>query len=478
MAGMREWLLREGINSNNVNGVREFGLVPEGVEREAILRGCLVALRGEGGGLCVESGFLQRVDKAVIKDLILDIAKHGVVGGEKELRWRSAIYAFRAIEMWVKANGGARRNTARGRGNQQLFLEVVGELDLLATPSKVLLDAVGRCKYVDAAWVEEIMERKCAAGDNAYELEYKVEKRYRIFGKYKIDFAENIAFHGDGPEQRMVIVGSPDEEIAFVVKVKTGKRLANVRFNTESDHPPTMRGVAFSRTGELYVSNFEACIIEVYDKKGKYKRDIGEHGRGPGQFNGPRGLAFTADDHLVVADARNNRVQVLRKDGLFLRSFGPPPSIPEHVLGARGWHPSEVAVGPDGSIAVLSGMRWCTEYEGYGRVHVFDTTGRMTMRIGKQGPGHGPGMFLNPTGLAVGGGGEIIVSDAERKTVKVFSREGELLQTIGEMGDSDVKWTYAPRHVVAERGGRIVVVDAPGFDIFDDGRKAEIVFLS
>jgi hypothetical protein len=65
---------------------------------------------------------------------------------------------------------------------------------------------------------------------------------------------------------------------------------------------------------------------------------------------------------------------------------------------------------------------------------------------------------MNPFGVAVGGGGEIIVSDSRRKDVQVFGREGGLLQIIGAGGDSDVAFDK-PCSVATDGEGRLFVCD-------------------
>jgi len=86
---------------------------------------------------------------------------------------------------------------------------------------------------------------------------------------------------------------------------------------------------------------------------------------------------------------------------------------------------------------------------------MFDREGRFVRSIGSNGGG--PGQFLFPNGVAVGGGGEIIVSDFARKDIQVFSREGELLQIIGAGGDSDVDLPSSASFC-ADADGRLTVL--------------------
>lgn len=56
------------------------------------------------------------------------------------------------------------------------------------------------------------------------------------------------------------------------------------------------------------------------------------------------------------------------------------------------------------------------------RVVVFDSTGRFVRTLGRRGGG--PGEFSAPQQMSVGRGGEVIVSDAGRRALVVFSRDG------------------------------------------------------
>ena len=47
-----------------------------------------------------------------------------------------------------------------------------------------------------------------------------------------------------------------------------------------------------------------------YSRDGKFIKEFGRHGRGPGEFMGPHGLAFDSTGRLFVADRSNNRIQI------------------------------------------------------------------------------------------------------------------------------------------------------------------------
>jgi DNA-binding beta-propeller fold protein YncE len=85
--------------------------------------------------------------------------------------------------------------------------------------------------------------------------------------------------------------------------------------------------------GDIYVAEGHGgdnARIIVFDRTGKYLREFGKKGSGPGEFDQPHGLAFDAKGRLFVADRSNNRVQILDKQGKFLeewRQFSRPSGV-------------------------------------------------------------------------------------------------------------------------------------------------------
>src|SRR5206468_3869235 len=67
-----------------------------------------------------------------------------------------------------------------------------------------------------------------------------------------------------------------------------------------------------------------------FTRDGKFIKEFGKHGRKPGEFMGPHGLAFDSKGRLFVADRSNNRVQVFDKEMNVVDSwtqFGRPSGI-------------------------------------------------------------------------------------------------------------------------------------------------------
>jgi len=75
--------------------------------------------------------------------------------------------------------------------------------------------------------------------------------------------------------------------------------------------------------GDIYVSDMYANKIFVFSPSGDFKFAWGSLGKGDGQFNQPRGIAFdqSSPQRLYVADANNVRVQVFSEAGQYLFQF-------------------------------------------------------------------------------------------------------------------------------------------------------------
>jgi DNA-binding beta-propeller fold protein YncE len=61
--------------------------------------------------------------------------------------------------------------------------------------------------------------------------------------------------------------------------------------------------------------------LSVFDRNGKFLRVIGRTGTGPGEFRTPHAIEFDSQGRLVVADRHNHRIQILTKDGKYIREL-------------------------------------------------------------------------------------------------------------------------------------------------------------
>jgi DNA-binding beta-propeller fold protein YncE len=82
--------------------------------------------------------------------------------------------------------------------------------------------------------------------------------------------------------------------------------------------------VATAPNGDIFVSEGHGAgnnRILKFDRTGKFLKEWGKPGSGPGEFQVPHALAIDSRQRLLVGDRGNNRVQVFDLDGKFIEEF-------------------------------------------------------------------------------------------------------------------------------------------------------------
>jgi hypothetical protein len=79
--------------------------------------------------------------------------------------------------------------------------------------------------------------------------------------------------------------------------------------------------VAFDRQDNLYVLDSGNYRVLVFDKGGKFQRQIGKQGNGPGELTFPTGMAVAPDGNIVVGDMGRGGYTVFRGDGTYVENI-------------------------------------------------------------------------------------------------------------------------------------------------------------
>ena len=82
--------------------------------------------------------------------------------------------------------------------------------------------------------------------------------------------------------------------------------------------------VITASNGDIFVSEGHGAgnnRVVKFDKTGKFIKEWGKLGTGPGEFDQPHALAFDSKGLLYVGDRNNNRVQVFEQDGKFVKEY-------------------------------------------------------------------------------------------------------------------------------------------------------------
>ncbi len=113
-----------------------------------------------------------------------------------------------------------------------------------------------------------------------------------------------------------VLKFSPDGKLLMTLGKPGGGREPDFFFQPDD--------VLVAPNGDIFVSEGHGAgnnRVLKFDKSGKFIKEWGKLGTGPGEFDQPHALAFDSRGRLFVGDRNNNRVQVFDQDGKFIQEF-------------------------------------------------------------------------------------------------------------------------------------------------------------
>jgi DNA-binding beta-propeller fold protein YncE len=190
-------------------------------------------------------------------------------------------------------------------------------------------------------WVaERCGANTCAGSDVAPVLEFDAAgKVVSSFGAGMFQFPHGIWIEADGSIWLTDGQGANGKGHQVFKFSPQGKVLMTLgKAGVAGDGPDTFNqpnAVAVAANGDIFISDGHnagrgnARVLK-FSKDGKFIKQWGGHGSGPGQFEVPHTLAFDSTGRLFVGDRANNRIQIFDQDGKFLdewKQFGRPSGI-------------------------------------------------------------------------------------------------------------------------------------------------------
>ena len=238
------------------------------------------------------------------------IAILAVIGASVFAQDNSKPNPYRTIENWAKLPDGR----------------------TWGSTSAVDIDRDGRSVWVG----ERCGANSCAGKTDDSVLHFDASgKLIKSFGSGMFIFPHGIAVDKDGNvwitdgqsqngKGFTVVKFSPDGKVLMTL----GASNQPVTFNQPND-------VAIAPNGDIFVAEGHTpgmgmARILKFNKDGKFLKEWGKHGSGPGELEVPHALAFDSRGRLFVGDRANNRVQIFDQDGKFLdqwKQFGRPSGV-------------------------------------------------------------------------------------------------------------------------------------------------------
>ena len=116
-----------------------------------------------------------------------------------------------------------------------------------------------------------------------------------------------------GEDKHMLVVVRPND---FEVIRRIGKKgKGKVEFMSP-------RGLAFTPDGDIAVAEKENHRVQLVSLEGDYKGKFGREGDGNGEFRGATDIAISSDGKIFVTDSTLNRIQYFTPNGEFIGMFG------------------------------------------------------------------------------------------------------------------------------------------------------------
>ena len=130
-------------------------------------------------------------------------------------------------------------------------------------------------------------------------------------------------FPGEQNKGSVVVKFSPDGKVLMTL----GK--PGVRGNPPEALTDPTDVVTDPGNGDVYVAESHTDVtdpalvgrISVFNRTGSSSEASARREPGPGEFRTPHALEFDSKGRLIVADRHNHRIQILTKDGKFIREY-------------------------------------------------------------------------------------------------------------------------------------------------------------
>jgi DNA-binding beta-propeller fold protein YncE len=242
-----------------------------------------------------------------------------------------------------------------------------------------------------------------------------------------VDYKENVWVGGNGMKDTNILKFTKDGK--FLLQIGHHGKSGGSNDTENLNRPAGI--VVYQKTNEVFVADgYGNRRVIVYDADtGAYKRHWGAYGKkpddkesnartlegpGPKQFNTVHSLRISNDDLVYVGDRRNNRIQVFKPDGTYLKEA----YVERKTTGEEGTT-FDFAFSPDAAQQFI--------YIPDGTNKKVQIVNRQTLEVvgyfGGHG-GHGAAQFFHIHSIATDSKGNIYLGESFGKRALKWSYKG------------------------------------------------------
>ena len=197
-------------------------------------------------------------------------------------------------------------------------------------------------------------------------------------------------------------------------------------------------GIAINNE-HIFVTDTELhALFQFHKSSFQLVSRTGAKGEKEGQFNDPRGLCVDSSGDVFIADYNNHRVCIFSKYLQFMSCLG--------IEQLK--YPRDVKQTNDCVLAVLDASSQC--------VHFFSRDGHLLSSCVSRGLGS-DNLVYSPSFLCLDTACNVIVSDFDKHSIKIITRTGQLMHTIGKRGKGKGELNY-PSGISVSHSGTIFFV--------------------
>eukprot|EP00116_Pleurobrachia_bachei_P004923 sb/3465185/ len=224
-------------------------------------------------------------------------------------------------------------------------------------------------------------------------------------------------------------------------------------------HPCGMGQLA---NGHIVVADQRNNRVQILEENGNFVQIFGNEGNGVREFRAPGDIAVDGQDNIFVLDTRNDRIQVFTSEGRFKRIIGCSGT-------GQGQFIKPQAITIAGECVVVADS-------GNNRVQVLSLDGRFSHTFGREGTGEGE--FMEPCGVAVSPTGDLFVCDHHNHRVQIFRlSNGQFVSTFGSFGSDAGQMSY-PSSIAVDLAGTVLVTEYGNdrLSVFDSFGRFKMCF--